>query len=154
MFCIYSCNASVQKNAAGHSALDLAVAAGDNKVISLFQVSVDREHWTNLCDTGTLFSSMCYYSKLNPQIKLKVLWLWEHLTMCVQFCLQNPRPWISLGPVTVRQFLQDCPILFQQFRAQFPFDCTLFCKFSFPFQTKRQTKPPRHKYMSMSLECL
>ncbi|NWS07093.1 DZAN1 protein, partial [Motacilla alba] len=31
------CNASVQKkNAAGHSALDLAVAAGDNKVISLF----------------------------------------------------------------------------------------------------------------------
>ncbi|XP_077032205.1 double zinc ribbon and ankyrin repeat-containing protein 1 isoform X5 [Agelaius phoeniceus] len=39
------CNASVQKkNAAGHSALDLAVAAGDNKVISLFQVSVDREH--------------------------------------------------------------------------------------------------------------
>ncbi|KAL2305847.1 hypothetical protein Nmel_003739 [Mimus melanotis] len=40
-----SCNASVQKkNAAGHSALDLAVAAGDNKVISLFQVSLDREH--------------------------------------------------------------------------------------------------------------
>ncbi|KAM7061239.1 double zinc ribbon and ankyrin repeat-containing protein 1 isoform 1-T1 [Acridotheres tristis] len=39
------CNASVQKkNAAGHSALDLAVAAGDNKVISLFQVSLDREH--------------------------------------------------------------------------------------------------------------
>ncbi|XP_071278815.1 double zinc ribbon and ankyrin repeat-containing protein 1 isoform X1 [Agelaius tricolor] len=39
------CNASVQKkNAAGHSALDLAVTAGDNKVISLFQVSVDREH--------------------------------------------------------------------------------------------------------------
>uniref|UniRef100_A0A8C0UDN8 Double zinc ribbon and ankyrin repeat-containing protein 1 n=1 Tax=Cyanistes caeruleus TaxID=156563 RepID=A0A8C0UDN8_CYACU len=33
------CNASVQKkNAAGHSALDLAVAAGDNKVISLLQV--------------------------------------------------------------------------------------------------------------------
>ncbi|NXH61856.1 DZAN1 protein, partial [Rhabdornis inornatus] len=31
------CNASVQKkNATGHSALDLAVAAGDNKVISLF----------------------------------------------------------------------------------------------------------------------
>ncbi|NWW37384.1 DZAN1 protein, partial [Panurus biarmicus] len=31
------CNANVQKkNAAGHSALDLAVAAGDNKVISLF----------------------------------------------------------------------------------------------------------------------
>ncbi|XP_056342756.1 double zinc ribbon and ankyrin repeat-containing protein 1 [Oenanthe melanoleuca] len=39
------CNASVQKkNTAGHSALDLAVAAGDNKVISLFQVSLDREH--------------------------------------------------------------------------------------------------------------
>ncbi|RMB93648.1 hypothetical protein DUI87_29875 [Hirundo rustica rustica] len=39
------CNANVQKkNAAGHSALDLAVAAGDNKVISLFQVSLDREH--------------------------------------------------------------------------------------------------------------
>lgn len=45
VFCIYSCNANVQKkNAAGHSALDLAVAAGDNKVISLFQVSLDREH--------------------------------------------------------------------------------------------------------------
>uniref|UniRef100_A0A8C3MJ59 Double zinc ribbon and ankyrin repeat-containing protein 1 n=1 Tax=Geospiza parvula TaxID=87175 RepID=A0A8C3MJ59_GEOPR len=42
---LLGCNASVQKkNAAGHSALDLAVAAGDNKVISLFQVSVDREH--------------------------------------------------------------------------------------------------------------
>ncbi|KAM4903567.1 double zinc ribbon and ankyrin repeat-containing protein 1 [Sylvia borin] len=39
------CNANVlKKNAAGHSALDLAVAAGDNKVISLFQVSLDREH--------------------------------------------------------------------------------------------------------------
>uniref|UniRef100_A0A8C3XDS3 Double zinc ribbon and ankyrin repeat domains 1 n=1 Tax=Cyanoderma ruficeps TaxID=181631 RepID=A0A8C3XDS3_9PASS len=35
------CNANVQKkNAAGHSALDLAVAAGDNKVISLFQVKI------------------------------------------------------------------------------------------------------------------
>ncbi|XP_063008580.1 double zinc ribbon and ankyrin repeat-containing protein 1 [Melospiza melodia melodia] len=42
---LLGCNASVQKkNAAGHSALDLAVAAGDNKVISLFQVSGDREH--------------------------------------------------------------------------------------------------------------
>uniref|UniRef100_A0A8C9NG86 Double zinc ribbon and ankyrin repeat domains 1 n=1 Tax=Serinus canaria TaxID=9135 RepID=A0A8C9NG86_SERCA len=42
---LLGCNASVQKkNAAGHSALDLAVAAGDNKVISLFQVSVDRKH--------------------------------------------------------------------------------------------------------------
>ncbi|XP_017585573.1 PREDICTED: double zinc ribbon and ankyrin repeat-containing protein 1 [Corvus brachyrhynchos] len=38
------CKASVQKkNAAGHSALDLAAAAGDNKVMSLFQVSLDRE---------------------------------------------------------------------------------------------------------------
>ncbi|NWU45245.1 DZAN1 protein, partial [Hylia prasina] len=30
------CNANMQNNGAGHSALDLAVAAGDNKVISLF----------------------------------------------------------------------------------------------------------------------
>lgn len=141
MFCIYSCNASVQKkNAAGHSALDLAVAAGDNKVISLFQGSLDREHWTNLWDRGTLFSSTCYYNKLFPQIK--VLWLCEHLITCVQFCLQNPWPCvISLGLVTVKYFLQDSSIPFQQFRAQFLSDCTLFCKFSFPFQTKGQTRP-------------
>lgn len=141
MFCTYSCNANVQKkNAAGHSALDLAVAAGDNKVISLLQVSLDREHWTNLRDTGTLFSLVCYYDKPFPQIKLKVLWLWEHLITRIQFCLQNPQPCvISLGPVTVRYFLHDCPVPFQQFRAQFLSDCTLFCKFS--FQTKGQTKP-------------
>uniref|UniRef100_A0A8C5X3R1 Double zinc ribbon and ankyrin repeat domains 1 n=1 Tax=Malurus cyaneus samueli TaxID=2593467 RepID=A0A8C5X3R1_9PASS len=36
--CSHFCNASVQKkNAAGQSALDLAVAGGDNKVLSLFQ---------------------------------------------------------------------------------------------------------------------
>lgn len=74
------------------------------------------------------------------QIKLKVLW--EHLITCVQFCLQNPWPCvIALGLVTVKYFLQDCPIPFWQFRAQFPSDYILFCKFSFPFQRKGQTKP-------------
>ncbi|XP_071438082.1 double zinc ribbon and ankyrin repeat-containing protein 1 isoform X1 [Pithys albifrons albifrons] len=43
------CNASIQKkNAEGQSAYDLAVTVGDNVVISLFQVRLDRERWTNL----------------------------------------------------------------------------------------------------------
>ncbi|KAJ7409743.1 hypothetical protein WISP_112494 [Willisornis vidua] len=43
------CNASIQKkNAEGQSAYDLAVTIGDNVVISLFQVRLDRERWTNL----------------------------------------------------------------------------------------------------------
>ncbi|XP_027756580.1 double zinc ribbon and ankyrin repeat-containing protein 1 [Empidonax traillii] len=43
------CNANTQKkNAEGQSAYDLAVTAGNDEVISLFQVRSDRECWTNL----------------------------------------------------------------------------------------------------------
>ncbi|XP_027552860.1 double zinc ribbon and ankyrin repeat-containing protein 1 [Neopelma chrysocephalum] len=43
------CNANTQKkNAEGQSAYDLAVTTGNNEVISLFQVRLDRERWTNL----------------------------------------------------------------------------------------------------------
>lgn len=151
VFCIYSCNANVQKkNAAGHSALDLAVAAGDNKVISLFQVSLDREHWTNLWDIGTLFSSMCYYSNFFPQINLKVLWLWEHLIVCPVLSVESTTLCDQPGPCN-RYFLQDCPIPFWQFRAQFLFLCDCTHSANFLLLSKQRENPslPRHKFQCL-----
>ncbi|KAI1240482.1 Double zinc ribbon and ankyrin repeat-containing protein 1, partial [Lamprotornis superbus] len=58
------CNASVQKNAAGHSALDLAVAAGDNKVISLFQ---------SLYETAISLNSWIYKKKKKVNLQVIIL---------------------------------------------------------------------------------
>lgn len=43
------------------------------KLFHCLQVSLDRDHWTNLRNPGTLVSSVCDYNRLFPKMELEVL---------------------------------------------------------------------------------
>lgn len=82
------------------------------KLFHCLQVSLDRDHWTNLRNPGTLVSSVCDYNRLFPKMELEVLWVWEHLSARVQFCLQTSQPCtINSGPITAKYFVGDPPFL-------------------------------------------